>query len=68
MNTMKDSKFYIGKEELTNIIRVMIRGYKFWNKGKEPEAIVFPDIKEVGTVKVEFPKVETRPRISKVGS
>ena len=53
-------KIYFGERELTNLCRTLIHIYHFKNQNKEPEAIVFPDVKEVGGVKVEFPKVEPK--------
>ena len=55
-NTIQDNKFFMGEREFTNIIWVLIRAYRFRNKNQNPEAIVLPDITEVGGVRIEFPK------------
>lgn len=56
MNTIQDNKFCMGEREFTNLIWVLIRAYRFRNNNQNPEAIVLPNITEVGGVKVEFPK------------
>lgn len=55
-NTIQDNKFFMGEREFTNIIYVLIRAYRFRNNNQNPEAVVLPNITEVGGVKVEFPK------------
>lgn len=51
-------KIYFGERELTNLCRTLIHIYRFRNQNEEPEAIVFPDVKEVGGVRVEFPRTK----------
>ena len=64
---MKDGKIYFGERELTNLIWTLIRVYRFRNQSKDPKAIVFPDVKEVGGVKVEFTinEIIVEPEITK---
>ena len=57
-NTILDNKFFFGNVEFTNIMWALIRAYRYRNNNQNPEAIVLPDIKEVGGVKIEFPKEE----------
>jgi len=72
-NQPKGSKFHIGQQTMTNFFWVMIRAYRYYNKGTDPEALVMPDIKEVNGVKIEYPKedtkagVDTKPRTGKTG-
>lgn len=53
-NTIQDNKLFMGEREFTNLIKVLIRVYRFRNKNQNPEAIVLPDITEVDGVKVDF--------------
>lgn len=51
---MANDRFYLGKLELTGLIRTLIRAYRFNNQNKDPEAVVLPYIDEVDGVKVEM--------------
>lgn len=54
-NSMQDDQFYFGEWEFTNLIWALIRAYRFRNNNQNPKAIVMPNIKEVGGVRIEFP-------------
>jgi len=51
---MEKDKVILGEVELSNIVRALVRAYRFKNQNKEPKVVVIPDIKEVDGVKVEF--------------
>jgi len=59
-NSIVGKKFHFGEVEFTNLIKVLIRTYRFRHNNQNPEAIVIPDIKVVDGVKVEFPKGATK--------
>jgi len=59
-NSIIGKKFHFGEFEFTNLIKVLIRAYRFRNKNQSPEAIVMPDIKNVNGVKIEYPKGTTK--------
>ena len=69
--TIDDGIIYIGERDLTRQLVYVIRNYRFNNNNQEPKAIVLPDIKEIGGVKIEFPKEQaiesTRAKPSKTG-
>lgn len=50
----QDDNIYFGERELTNLCWTLIRVYKFKNQSREPKAIIFPNIQEVGGVKIEL--------------
>jgi len=56
--TIKDEKVYFGEKEFTNLIRTLIRVYRYRSNNQTPVAIVIPDVTEVEGVKVEFPEVK----------
>lgn len=55
---IQDQKVYLGEAEFTNLIRTLIRVYRFRSSNQTPEAIVMPDVMEVDGVKVEFPELK----------
>lgn len=55
----RDQKVFFGEKEFTNLIRVLIRAYRYRNNNQTPKAIVMPDVKDVDGVKVEFPKTKS---------
>ena len=55
---IQDEKVHFGERELTNLCWTLIRIYQFRNKNQDPKAIVFPDVKEVDGVRIEFPKAK----------
>jgi len=55
---MKDNKVYYGERDLVGLCQTLIRIYRFRNKNQDPKAIVFPDVKEVDGVRIEFPKAK----------
>jgi len=57
-NAMLNDKFFFGEKEFTSIMWVLIRSYRFRNRGKDPQSIVIPEVFEVGGVKIEFPKAK----------
>ena len=65
-NTILDNKFYLGEKEFTNLAWALIRAYRFRNKNQNPEAIVMPDVREIGGVRIEYPK--TRTKTNKAGN
>ena len=54
--TIKDQKVIFGEQEFTNLIRTLVRVYRYRSNNQTPIAIVIPDVKEVEGVKVEFPE------------
>jgi len=51
---IKDQKVLFGEQELTNLIRTLIRVYRFRCGNQTPIAIVMPNVTEVDGVEVEF--------------
>ena len=60
-NAMINNRFFFGEKEFTNIMWSIIRTYRFRNSNKDPEAIILPEVFEVGGVKIEFPKAKRPP-------
>jgi len=53
---IQDQKIYLGEHELTNLVRTLIRVYRFRSKNQTPTAVVIPYVAKVDDVKVEFHK------------
>lgn len=53
--TMQDGNIYFGEGEFTNLVKVLIRAYQYRNNNQKPKFVVFPEVKEVDGVKVEWP-------------
>ena len=51
--TAGDGKIYYSKEDMTSLVRVLIKVYKFRNRNQAPTAVVLPDLKEVDGIPVE---------------
>ena len=65
----KDNKIYFGEKELTNLCWTLIRIYRFKFGNRDPIVIILPDIKEIGGVKIEFPKeIRTRQEPDKLSN
>lgn len=52
--TIEGDKIYLGRVELSNLIKNMVRTYKFHNNNKEPETVVIPIIEEVDGITVIY--------------
>lgn len=52
---MQDGNIYFGEGEFTNLVKVLIRAYQYRNNNQKPKFVVFPEVKEVDGVKVEWP-------------
>ena len=63
--TITKDEVLFGEQELTNLCWTLIRIFRFKSGNRDPKTIIFPDIKEVGGVKIEFPN---RAEPSEVGS
>jgi len=55
---IQDEKVYFGERELTSLCWTLIRIHRYKNQSRDPKAIVFPDVKEVGGIKIVFPKAK----------
>lgn len=53
-------KVLFGEKELTNLCWTLIKIFRYKNSNQDPKAIVFPDVKEVGGVRIEYPKETIR--------
>lgn len=65
-NTIKDNRLYFGRHEFVGLMKVLIRTYKFRSKGKDPEAIVLPNVKEVDGIKIEIEEIAEQARPEEV--
>lgn len=65
---IKDGKVFIEENELAGFIGRFTAAFRYWNKGKNPDTVVLPSIKEVKGVKVEYPRVEAKQKSSKNGN
>ncbi len=65
--TIKDKQIILGTIELTNLIKALIRGYKFHNNNEPPLAVVIPHIGKVEDVTViyEVKNESAKPKITK---
>ena len=52
---------YLGSEELSIILKSMLRGYRFLHDNTMPTTIVLPNITEIEGVKVEYESRAAQP-------
>lgn len=55
---IQGEQLYFGEQEFTNLMRVLIKVYRYKNRNQNPKAIVIPIVFEVDGVKIEFPRKE----------
>lgn len=66
---IKDGSVFMGTEEMENIIKMLIKGYRFRNSNLDPKSVVIPEIKIVDGVKIvyETGEVQSKPRAGRKG-
>lgn len=61
-------KYHIQERVIINLLRQIIKAYKFTNKNQIPDTIVFPPVHEVDGVKIEYPGQEKVGAIEEVAN
>ena len=61
--TDKDGEVQFGEVEFTNLIKMLLRGYRFMNKNNNPSVVIMPNITEVDGVKIRYMAIPDSPPV-----
>lgn len=56
--TVVEGTVFLGTTELSNIMRMLVRGYKFTHENRLPKLVVIPVLDDVDGVKLHYERLE----------